>query len=90
MYKPRPIFIFRLAAGYRSGLLPFIILILIGCRTDDRSRTWSIYKADNESSSYSGLTMINNRNVHQLATAWTFSFKDEFNASRLGAVNAIP
>src|SRR3954447_22940134 len=51
-----------------------------GCQSNNR--TWSMYKADEESSSYSPLTQINKESVHQLKLAWTFIPNDAFQGSR--------
>jgi quinoprotein glucose dehydrogenase len=59
--------------------LPFSLFALFfftGCNNHNNSRTWSIYKADAESSSYSGLKEINKQNVHQLKIAWIFNPND--------------
>lgn len=40
------------------------------------NRTWSVYKADAESSSYSPLDQVNKQNVHQLQVAWQFNPND--------------
>jgi len=39
-------------------------------------RTWSVYKADAESSGYSVLNQINTQNIVQLEVAWTHKFND--------------
>lgn len=39
-------------------------------------RTWSVYKADEASSSYSPLNQIDTSNVNQLQHAWTFTIND--------------
>src|SRR5689334_2004831 len=44
--------------------------------TDNRENTWSYYKADSHSSSYSSLDQINLSNVSQLENAWTFQMHD--------------
>lgn len=57
--------------------------IYSGCRTlrtsglkTDLNRTWSMYKADAESSGYSVLDEINKDNVAQLSLAWKHAFSD--------------
>jgi quinoprotein glucose dehydrogenase len=53
------------------------ILFMCGCKPGkDNDRTWSVYKADANSSSYSQLDQINTSNVSQLKTAWTFAIND--------------
>lgn len=55
----------------------FLMVFFTGCQPDkNKNRTWSVYKADNESSSYSGLSEINKENVSQLQVAWTFTPDD--------------
>lgn len=49
---------------------------LLGCSADPRENTWSAYKADTESSSYSPLDQISRDNVQDLDSAWTFQFAD--------------
>ena len=57
-----------------TGIL-FACILFTGC-SQNKSRTWSIYKADNRSTSYSPLTEINLENISQLKPAWTFELKD--------------
>lgn len=53
------------------GLLFVLVPILFtACRNHDRS--WSMYKADAASSSYSPLKQISRENVSRLQPAWTF------------------
>src|SRR5688500_11844016 len=53
------------------------VLLFTGCKSgDDNDRTWSVYKADANSSSYSPLDEINTSNVSQLQPAWTFTLND--------------
>src|SRR3954447_25780336 len=59
-----------------------------GCQSNNR--TWSMYKADEESSSYSLLTQINKENVHQLRVTWTFNPNDAFQGSRSGRSECNP
>ncbi|HPH46857.1 MAG TPA: pyrroloquinoline quinone-dependent dehydrogenase, partial [Chryseolinea sp.] len=60
--------------------LIFILVIafwIAGCNSSDNSEnTWSDYKADAHSSSYSSLDQINLSNVSQLENAWTFQMND--------------
>ena len=55
-------------------------LFFMGCHHQER--TWSVYKADAESSSYSVLKSINRENVHRLKLAWTFNPNDAAEGSR--------
>lgn len=59
-----------------------LTLALIGCR-DPKARTWSVYKADAESTSYSPLHEINKDNVKNLQVAWTFYPNDARNKDRI-------
>lgn len=47
-------------------------LIFSAC-SENNERTWSTYKADAASSSYSPLEQINKENVHELKVAWIFN-----------------
>jgi quinoprotein glucose dehydrogenase len=50
---------------------------MTGCKPVNKNdRTWSVYKADENSSSYSPLDEINVSNVNQLQPAWTFKIND--------------
>ena len=52
-------------------------LFLAGCQSSENNeRTWSVYKADANSSNYSPLDQINAGNVNQLTHAWTFAMQD--------------
>lgn len=57
---------------------------------DVEDRSWSIYKADAESTSYSRLDQINISNVSQLQPAWTHSFHDMKAESRAGSSECNP
>lgn len=46
------------------------------------SRTWGVYKADSESSSYSPLDQVNKSNVSKLKIAWIFRPNDGVNGSQ--------
>ena len=63
-------------------------LLLMGC--ENQERTWSAYKADAQSSSYSVLKEINTENVHQLKLAWTFNPADAEEGSRFAASQCNP
>ena len=52
-------------------------VLFSGCKSKkDNDRTWSVYKADESSSSYSPLDEINTSNVKELQAAWTFTIND--------------
>lgn len=74
----------------RFGLISaFLSLVAYQNRTGDE-RTWSIYKADNESTSYSPLDQINTANVKDMELAWTFSFSDMKADARSGSSECNP
>jgi quinoprotein glucose dehydrogenase len=59
------------------------MLFLVGCEGDKKNeRTWSVYKADANSSNYSPLDKINTSNVNQLQPAWTFKINDQKSDAR--------
>ncbi|TKT90818.1 outer membrane protein assembly factor BamB family protein [Dyadobacter frigoris] len=70
-------------------IFAFAGLVAYQTRTED-DRTWSIYKADNESTSYSKLSQINTKNVTQLQPAWTFALKDMKEGARSGSSECNP
>lgn len=49
---------------------------LVACSGTGKNRTWTAYKGDETSSSYSPLEEINVSNVNGLANAWTFQMND--------------
>jgi len=58
---------------HTKALILFACVILFGCEPGvNKNRTWSVYKADSESSSYSPLKEIDTGNVSALKVAWTF------------------
>lgn len=63
-------------------------LLFASC--ENHERTWSVYKADLHSSSYSILKQIDTQNVHQLKLAWTFNPADAAEGSRFGASQCNP
>ncbi|WP_215242038.1 pyrroloquinoline quinone-dependent dehydrogenase [Dyadobacter helix] len=73
-------------------LIPVVAFVLfVGYQTrQDDDRTWSIYKADAESTSYSKLSQINTGNVGLLQPAWTFSLKDMAATGRPGSSECNP
>jgi len=60
----------------------------MGCHNHER--TWAVYKADSESTSYSVLNEINKENVHQLKLAWKFNPDDAVEGSRFAASQCNP
>lgn len=64
--------------------------VLVAYQTKDEDRTWAIYKADAESTSYALLSQINTTNVHQLQPAWTFALNDMKAGSRVGNSECNP
>ena len=74
----------------RSCLIGLLAALSYACQPDvDKLRTWSVYKADSESSSYSPLSEVNKDNVSQLKEAWTFHPKDA-RGTRLGNAECNP
>jgi len=72
----------------RISLAP---LCFIGCSSvDEEARTWSVYKADKESSSYSPLEKINRENIKKLRPAWTFKPKDAREGSKFSRSQSNP
>jgi quinoprotein glucose dehydrogenase len=67
----------------------FFALVAYQTQNGDE-RTWSIYKADAESTSYSKLDQINTSNVTQLQPAWTFTLKDMKEGARSGSSECNP
>ena len=63
---------------------------LVAYQTRDEDRSWAVYKADPESTSYSKLSEINTSNVSQLQPAWTFAIKDMKDGSRPGSSECNP
>jgi quinoprotein glucose dehydrogenase len=74
----------------RIILTLFLISLMIGTGCKSKDRTWSVYKADNASSSYADLDQINTKNVHQLTVAWKFSPNDAQQGSRFGSSECNP
>jgi len=66
----------------KKGILMMLLLagLMAGCKSNTDSvnldRTWSFYKGDEASSSYSPLQEINVSNVSRLENAWTFQMSD--------------
>ncbi|MDF9801273.1 quinoprotein glucose dehydrogenase [Catalinimonas alkaloidigena] len=64
-----------------SKILALITLLFAGCLSGNDSdnntfQTWSAYKGDSHSSSYSSLDQINLSNVSELENVWTFQMSD--------------
>lgn len=58
-------------------IIAILSLWMLGCnQRNNRENTWSAYKADANSSSYSSLDQIDLTNVSQLTNAWTFQMSD--------------
>lgn len=59
-------------------LWSLVTVAFINCVSDPTAShlTWSVYKGDAASSSYSALRQINHESVHRLEVAWEHSFKD--------------
>lgn len=69
------------------------LLLFAGCNSrpnGDKDRTWSVYKADNNSSNYSPLDQINTSNVSQLKPAWIFSMADKKRGVEPGSSQCNP
>jgi quinoprotein glucose dehydrogenase len=67
------------------------LLLLAGCKVGrSTERTWSVYKADQQSSNYSPLDQITVSNVNQLKHAWTFSMEDKPAGSQPGKSECNP
>ena len=73
---------------YLALFFLLVFIILTGCHNEER--TWSTYKADAASSSYSALKEINKQNVHQLKLSWTFSPDDAVEGSRFASSQCNP
>lgn len=65
----------------KSKNIQFVVIIMlvqfvIGCKDSEPDKSWSSYKGDETSSSYSPLDDINLSNVSKLKNAWTFQMSD--------------
>ena len=71
---------YQLNKGIVVALLVLLSGLMAGCKSNADSinlnRTWSFYKGDESSASYSPLDEIDLSNVSQLENAWTFQMKD--------------
>ncbi len=70
-------------------LLAFTALVA-GCKNDKDARTWSVYKADAASTSYTPLKQIDQSNVKNLQLAWTYAMPDAIDTGRLGRSECNP
>jgi quinoprotein glucose dehydrogenase len=52
------------------------IFLVLSCKEKNNNNSWSMYKADASSSSYSPIDQINKTNVSQLKAAWTYQYND--------------
>ncbi len=64
----------RITKRYVQRVMAISCFFLSAC--NDQGRTWSSYKADATSSSYSPLTAVDTNNVQHLQLAWTFDPDD--------------
>jgi quinoprotein glucose dehydrogenase len=70
--------------------LLFVSVLYFGCKTVNQYRTWSVYKGDKSSSSYSPLKQINKDNVAQLKLAWTYKMNDAQQGARSASSECNP
>ena len=74
-----------------SILFLSLLLVFINCKSQvNTDRTWSVYKADENSSNYSPLNQITTSNVSQLQPAWTFTMHDKPVGSQPGKSECNP
>ena len=74
----------------RSYIIGLIAALTFACQPEtNKLRTWSVYKADLESSSYSLLSEVNKANVSQLKEVWTFHPRDA-RGNRFGNAECNP
>lgn len=78
----------------RIGFTPVFLLatlVFISCNNPDKDHsTWSVYKGDAGSTSYSSLKQINRENVGDLEVAWTFQPNDALQGARYGKYECNP
>jgi quinoprotein glucose dehydrogenase len=73
------------------NLVLWAILWFTGCQPKNpQYQTWSVYKGDSESSSYSALTQIDTVNISQLEIAWIFRPNDVPAGIRYGKYECNP
>jgi quinoprotein glucose dehydrogenase len=75
---------------YGSVVFYIVLIAMAGCRSDQKTRTWSMYKADAASTSYSPLDEINKSNVKNLQPAWTFYPNDARSKERISNSECNP
>src|SRR4051794_2605175 len=81
----------RLRKVSYSTLIGIALLSFLNCKAQvDPNRTWSVYKADENSSNYSPLNQITTANVSQLQPAWTFTLHDKPAGSQPGRSECNP
>ncbi len=80
----------NISRNQKFTVLLFLFLAFFFSDCNNKERTWSVYKADAESSSYSPLKQINKENVHQLKLAWTFNPNDAAEGSRHNSSECNP
>lgn len=74
---------------FTKWLLLIILLVWSSCRRNE-NRTWAVYKADAESTSYSPLKQVDKTNVNKLELAWTFHPNDARAGARFGNAECNP
>ncbi|WP_336516448.1 PQQ-binding-like beta-propeller repeat protein [Pollutibacter soli] len=62
--------------GFTKLTFMFALIGMMACKSNESERSWSVYKGDERSSSYSSLNQINAANVSQLKQVWTFEMND--------------
>lgn len=72
----------------KFNFLLFIVFTL-SCKEKNNS-TWSMYKADAASTSYSHLDQVNTANVSGLREAWTYEYNDDREGARPGGSQCNP
>jgi quinoprotein glucose dehydrogenase len=83
-----PSTVFQSVRFWVSIFVIFPVYMISGCSSD--ANTWTVYKADSESSSYSPLSSINSNNISQLKLAWSFAPDDAADSNRLGRSQSNP
>lgn len=73
-----------------AGFVFVCILLLMSCKQKSSDRSWSAYKADAASSSYSPHDEINSSNISKLKVAWTFDPNDAAEGGRFGGSQCNP
>ncbi|SHG65848.1 quinoprotein glucose dehydrogenase [Chryseolinea serpens] len=81
----------RLLTLFTTRWLAMAAIATLGaCSREEQHTTWSVYKADAGSSSYSALTQINRDNVKDLKSAWTFMPNDAPEGAHFGKAECNP